>query len=456
MKARSVPTRPTKETMLQGNLTHVGLSRTVLYSLQPEAVGTSRCESAGSYLCRLAYVHNVPVDLLVNEVLAKFCDNDFSIWRHYSTWKKSAAINIFTHHRTTQLLSALKVATGVVVLDHLSLSTLGDAIDLRGSSSEMPHHCPVCHSNDVDLRQTFRPLLWDLKLVRVCPEHNVALVPSVCGAPPSRRLSLWSRIHVPGACSTCGSIGYRCAVALDMAVNSSDVWVAQQLGHVVARVTAGERFLASDVFKSVLELASLIGDGHPYRAAPVCGISKARLFDWINRRKLVRLSPLVALCATAGVNLLDALRGEISQVNQRIEYKYSPVRGGGHAASLAKRSEEMCKAVCDATCPSLSSVADLLGLSTKYLSQCFPIQSREVVRRYRAAQRNQTKRRQLEADELIANLATELQAEGLKFTKRNVWLRAKVMVTSQSRFERAWIRYHEARDDGRANKQLTE
>ncbi|MGF6413668.1 AraC-like DNA-binding protein [Paraburkholderia sp. MM5482-R2] len=261
---------------------------------------------------------------------------------------------------------------------------------------------------------------------------------------------------MPGACSTCGSIGYRCTATSDVSVSDPDIWVAQELGIVVARVTAGERFLANDVFGSVVQLASLIGDGHPYRAAAVCGISKARLFDWINGRKLVRLSPLVALCAAAGVGLLEALRGEIVKSNQRVDHRYSPLRGKEHAASSSKRSEAMRRAARDVTCPSLSSVADSLGLSTKYLSQCFPAESREVVRRYRDAQHLRTARRQLEADELIARLATELQTEGLRLTKRNVWLRAKVMVTSQSRFEKAWLKFHGACVDGGAIEQPAE
>ncbi|WP_322032822.1 TniQ family protein [Paraburkholderia sp. J76] len=456
MKTRSYPSSASEESTQEGHTIQGGSSETALYSLEPEAIGTAQCESAVSYLCRLAYAHHVPVDLLVNQVLARFFGDDFSIWRHFSTWKKSAAINIFTHQRTPQLLSALRAATGRVELDQLSLSTLGDVLDLRGSSSEIPHHCPLCHSKDVDVQRTYRPLLWDLKLVRVCPDHKVALVPSVCGAPQSRRLSLWGRPHVPGACSTCGSIGYGCTVAPDVPVNEPDVWVAQELGLVVAHVTAGERFMANDVVKSVLQLASLIGDGRPYRAAPVCGISKARLFDWINGRKLVRLSPLVALCAAAGVGLLEALRGEIVQSERRVDYKYSPVRGGAHAASPSKRSEAMRRAARDVTCPSLTRVADSLGLSTKYLSQCFPVESREVVRRYRDAKRIQTERRQLEADELIARLATELQTEGLRLTKRNVWLRARVMVTSQSRFERAWIEFHGAGIAGGAIEQHEE
>ncbi|MGF6413665.1 TniQ family protein [Paraburkholderia sp. MM5482-R1] len=151
MKTGSAPSHRAEETTQEDRPILGGSSDTALYSLEPEAVGTPQCESAVSYLCRLAYAHHVPVDLLVNQVLRRFFDDDFSIWRHFSMWKKSAAINIFTHQRTPQLLSALRAATGRVELDQLSLSTLGDVLDLRGSSSEIPRHCPLCYSRDIDL-----------------------------------------------------------------------------------------------------------------------------------------------------------------------------------------------------------------------------------------------------------------------------------------------------------------
>ncbi|MGF6372859.1 hypothetical protein OKW40_005675 [Paraburkholderia sp. RAU6.4a] len=424
-----------------------GFSDTALYPLIPIAFGTPLSESSVSYLCRLASAHHVAVDVLVNQVLARYCDDDFAIWRHFSTWKRSAAINIFTTRRTTQLLSALKMATGVVALENLSLGALGEVCDLRGASSDIQRHCPQCYAKDLDWRRSYRPLLWDLKLVRVCPEHGVALMPSVCGAARRSRLSLWNRHHISGACSTCGSIGYQCAANEEVSVSDSDVWVAQELGDVVARVTSGETFLTGNVHRSVMHLASLIGDGYPYRTASICGISKARLFDWINQKKLIRLAPLVALCAAAGISLLDALRGEVGASGKRVSHKYSPVRGSGDAVSPLKRDDLIRDAGRDSACPSLASVARSIGLSTKYLSQCYPVEAREIVCRHRKAQHRRTLQRQLEADQLIAGVAAELRAQGFRVTKRNIWLRTRIMVTSQSRFEKAWMKLHEASVD---------
>lgn len=433
-----------------------GFAATALYRLKLIGLGTPQCESAVSYLCGLANAHHVPVDALVNDVLTRFCHEDLSIWRHFSTWSRGAAINIFTRSRTMVLLSALKGATGMQELDRLSLAALNEAVDLRGSSSGDMRHCPACYRKVTAPTRAHRPLIWDLQLVRVCPVHRTPLVSSTCQATSTCILSTWSRHHIPGICPTCGSIGFRCCGVSGLTVDDADIWIANELGRVVAHVTAGERFKGEDVRESVVRLASLIGEGRPYRAARLCGISKARLFDWINGKKQIRLSPLVAICAVAGVGVVEALRGEIATGGQPVQHKHSCVRDVRIRVDPSERSEVMRRAVVDVTCPSLSSVARSLGISTKYLSQCFPAQAGEVVRRHREARSSITEKRQLEANRMMAALAEELKAEGLQFTKRNVWLRRKVMVTSQSRFEAAWMKVREVSESAASSPNVQE
>jgi hypothetical protein len=77
----------------------------------------------------------------------------------------------------------------------------------------------------------------------------------------------------------------------------------------------------------VIAMAHAIGDGQPYRAASVCGFNKARLFDWIRGTRRIKLSPLLALCAASGSDLVPAMRGQPhAQVRRSFRYCLSPAQ----------------------------------------------------------------------------------------------------------------------------------
>ncbi|MFM0735064.1 TniQ family protein [Paraburkholderia sediminicola] len=419
----------------------------ILYPLKPKGIGTGQCESIVSYLCRLANEHHFAVDILMNRILSEIGDEDFSNWQHFSNWSSNVAINISAPQRTSRLLAALEASTGVLDISNLSLRRLSDAVDLRGSSSVQQHHCPECFRENSDPLAAHRPMIWDLSLVRVCPIHHVPLISSKCGAPQSGRLSRWRRFHAPGICATCGSVGYRCCATDGGAVSEGDLWVANEMAALVSCVSSGEQFFAIDTHRSVIEIATSIGDGYPYRSAKICGFSKARLFDWINATKKVRLGALIALCAASGVSVVDALRGRTAPSQTPVQHQYVGARNPRRAAALTRRALTVREAVIADACPSLRSVAESLGISIKYLEQSFPEESKKIVLRRRQCARAETARRQSDANMLMREIANELAEAGRRFTKRNIWLKSKILVTNRSRFEASWLKINSELSD---------
>ncbi|MBN3845468.1 hypothetical protein G3N58_01295 [Paraburkholderia sp. Ac-20342] len=147
-------------------------------------------------------------------------------------------------------------------------------------AADGPRHCPEC-LRERSYPAALRPILWDVSVVTVCPRHAMRLARSTCGSPPARRLGLWWRRQVPGVCARCGSLGLSCVSIGVERVTDDEMWVAAQTGEMIAALSGGERFSADRVQQGVLAMATRIGDGRPYRAAAVCGFSKARLFDWV-------------------------------------------------------------------------------------------------------------------------------------------------------------------------------
>jgi hypothetical protein len=408
-------------------------NETVLYPVLPIGIGRWDCEGVVSYLCRLADLHRVAVDDLVNRCLAVCCGYNFRIWRHFSWWSRNPSVSVFTKDRTDRLTNALVLATGVTEVARLSLSGLSSALDLRGTAAHFERHCPKCVC-EMPYPAAFRPLLWDIGIVTACPRHGIRLVTSACGSPPELHLSLWSRRQVAGICTTCGKLGLKCANVGEDKATSEELWLAKNAGDVISAVSAGETFSFECVRKGVVSMAQRIGNGRPYRAAFVCGFSKARLFDWIKGRRLIKFAPFMALCAASGSDVLSALRGE-PNVAGTSTFRYSCHEKLSVYPQIMKREERVRAALKDTDCPSLASVARSLSIHRTTLEREFPEEARLLIERFKQKRSAATATRRTAAKAAIERAVAALQLEGRPVSRRNIYLESGMLVTNGSRVE---------------------
>ncbi|WP_310699400.1 TniQ family protein [Paraburkholderia sp. USG1] len=417
----------------------------LFYGLLPIGVGTGDCEGLVSYLCRLALAHCVSVDDLVNMGLARYSANDFKIWRHFSTWMKDRAVDVFAKQRTLALRDALVGATGIQAVGRLSLASLDGVIDLAGMSSLRLRHCPLCYGA-AEFAQLHRPLLWDLKAVNCCPVHAVRLVNSECGRETPQRRPRWHRVHMPGVCTECGAIAYACQAVSHVGVTVAEQWVARQSAMLISAVSGGEKFDAPLAPERIRELATQIGDGSPFRAAAVCGFNKARLYDWIHGVRPIKYAPLLALCAACGVNVVDVLRG-LAQCSEGADFRYKPHARRTPVTSLDELREQIDSALTVLQYPSVTAVAAYIGCSSSTISKRLPEEAAMLTARWRSARSAKTAARRLEAQASIESTARSLKKAGKSVTLRNVWLESGICVSRGSRFEEPFRRAQAAQSD---------
>lgn len=409
----------------------------ILYPLPPTSIGRWDCEGIVSYLCRLAAAHTVAVDDLVNRCLSVCSGYDFSIWRHYSWWNRNASVSVFARGRTDRLANALALATGVAAVSRLSLSELSSALDLTGMAARVARHCPLCVC-EMPYPAAFRPILWDIGLVTACPRHGIRLVPSVCGSPPELQLSLWCRRQVAGICTTCGKLGLKCVNVPEENASREEVWLAKNVGELIAAVSAGEGFSAARVRLGVVSMATRIGDGRPYRAASTCGFSKARLFDWVEGRRRIKFAPLLALCAASGSDVLSALRGEPCEA-QTSTFRYSCHPRLSVYPVTAERVKRLRAALADPACPSVTSVARSLLIHRTTLEREFPSETGLLIERFKKKRCAATATRRAAARKAIEQAIDALQRKGRAISRRNLYLESGILVTNGSRFERIFL-----------------
>lgn len=405
----------------------------VLYQVQPISVGQWDCEGLVSYLCRLANAHSVAVDDLVNRCLSPCSGYDFRTWRHFSWWNRSAAVSLFAPGRTERLETALAIATGLSAVRHLSLAALLPALDLAGMAADGARHCPEC-LRERPYPAAFRPILWDVNVVTVCPRHAIRLAPSRCGSPPAHYLGLWCRRQVPGVCARCGSLGLSCGGIPVERAAGVEMWVATQTGEMIAAVSGGEQFSPERVQQGVLAMATRIGEGRPYRAAAICGFSKARLFDWINGNRRIKFAPLLALCAAAGSDIVSALRG---QPNYTVTgaFRYVCHRRPSERPSTVERRRAVLAALEAPACPSVAIVARQLGIHRTTLERTCPNEVHLLVERLRTLRRSEAIQRRVEATARLETAISHLRGAGKPVTVRNLYFESGILILKGSRFE---------------------
>ncbi|PRY09111.1 TniQ family protein [Paraburkholderia sp. BL25I1N1] len=406
-----------------------------LYDLIPQGLGEGHCESLVSYLRRLAFAHGVSVDDLVIKVLSSYSSVDFAIWRHFSTWSRRSSINIYTPQRTVPLRDALLQATGVQSLGLLSFATLEGVIDLSRMSSAIERYCPMC-DDSVPFDQVSHPMLWDLKMVSCCPVHAVRLVPNTCGKDISEHRSRWCRIHLPGVCVKCGALAYRCNRQPQLPATSTEMWIARQSAALIAAISGGERFSANSLREGIVSMASVVGGGYPFRAASQCGINKARLHDWIHGVRPIGYSPLLALVAAAGVDLLDVMRGAF-EPKEVIGFRYSSCPRRKQTQASDELRQKIQTALDDPDCPSVTAVSALLGCDRSTLKKLYPLECSQLVVKWQSKRSSDTRKRRAEAFSEMSAIAETLRSAGKEITVRNVWIQSGVLAGKGSRYEAA-------------------
>lgn len=212
-----------------------------------------------------------------------------------------------------------------------------------------------------------------------------------------------------------------------------EMWVADQTGAIIAAVSSGQRFDADTVRRAVYEMATLVGNGCPFRAAKECGFSKARLFDWIHGRRLVQYEPLLALCAASGVNVVDAMQGVVSQGTGCL-FRYVPRKSIGTTVPASDRPEILRRFTVDDGRPSLSAVARMLKVSRNTLTKAFPDETALIVARYREHVLLAGRRRTEQTKKTLEEIAGKLLRSGRSLTIRNIWLEGGIMVSPDSRY----------------------
>jgi hypothetical protein len=412
---------------------------TPLYPLEPHGIGTGKCESLKSYICRLSDAHRISTRLLMERTISK---GMFNKYKHLCCDIRSmrAKTSFFsTGENAKSLIDVLIEDTRVEELFYCTMLPLRKVIGVKGLFAVGERYCPVCLSKSDSVENMYGHLTWELACVTACHIHGVQLQPSQCGASYHNHIKRHARKILSGVCSKCGSIGYLCRKEIPQIASETEIWKATQVAELISCLPKASRvFSRENTIAGLNLLVATFADGMPAVAARRAGIHKSVLWGWIQGNFLPSMGPLLNLCLAAGVSLTSVLNGQPIRCPSP-HFHHDGIRKDMPKATAEERENALTQALATNPPTSLEAIAKKVGLCRKTLRYQFPEQTDILVKRYQEYKINEKKEENRKKRNLAANIINELISEKLPLTLRNFQLKLGRPLMPQSKLYKVFI-----------------
>jgi transcriptional regulator with XRE-family HTH domain len=295
-------------------------TRSTLLGVEPIGRGTPLVEHLGSVVLRTAWRNGLAPGRMIREVAASALGPDengrFAVRRLEQAFRSGSMGLLGWDVSASTWIDTFEFLTARGGLSELTLRRWAAVLPVRGLIRAERAYCPV-HLREWQAAGTppYEPLLWQIAAVDACAEHGVELetrCPDVgCGA---TRVGL-AASAVTGLCHRCGTplsqAGAR-SVASGPEQNAWRVWIAEQLGAVVAAQMDARP--ADNRIAEAVELAAERMGGSLTALAQRLGVALSTVSLWKDARRQPSLDSLLRLARVAGFELLDVVAGDLRRL----------------------------------------------------------------------------------------------------------------------------------------------
>lgn len=405
-----------------------------LHSLPLPKVGDPLVGSLSGYVTDLASAHRVSLyDLILHEILPAIkhsLGSDQQPWSPVKlgkTWWEQASLTIDGLNNSTRMwIEALQALT----LQHnLAITTMyswSHVISPRGLIRPHSAWCPLCfkdwHSNGIEV---FRPLLWSLKAVRVCPLHRV-LLQTRCPFPDCGRTQPTLLPHaVIGYCSHC----HRELTSADGKLEpiaqedlEEQLWITEQVGSLLAATSRLKALPTQEAFCSSIEayIQNELG-GNAKALARVLGLHHKTVYDLRDGKQLPQLGTLLKVSSALRKPLADLVLGEktgqwtdppvdVLALNVPISRPQKVIVGFSKQKILLALQAII--SAHEYPPPSMAAVAEHLGYDQSFLHNHFESETTTISRRHFEYLEQEAQKRRDEECRRIRQAVLQIHEEG--------------------------------------------
>lgn len=400
--------------------------RSRLCSLEPIGIGTPYVESLGSFTMRLAEVHCVWPNILVEQeilpLFRKACPANPP--RLSGVWKRAQSLN-GTQVWAADWVQVLQALAMRQDLAQLTMLPWANALPSRGLLRRTRAWCPACYEEWRGAGQiVYEPLLWALEVVTVCPRHNRPLQTSCPHEECRQSLRVLDAYSRPGYCSHCGRwLGNLEGASSETPVSEEQTW-QEWVGTSVGDLLAAAPGLVSSPGREAVAAAisTCLEQGRERSArasARRIGVSEWSVRKWQDGTQLPQLDSLLRLSYFLGVPLLPLLTEPQPAI--------SPCPGAGSpqkSPSIRRRAprkvdQDQLQALLEAAVnsdevppPTMQEVARRLGYDHSYLLKRFRAQCQAISQRCLDYRQAEGRRRTQEFCAEVRRATLDIHAQG--------------------------------------------
>jgi TniQ len=401
--------------------------RSRLYSLPPLGLNSSLVESLTSYIGRLAYEHHLEVGTLIQYTIAPI------LGKRYIAEDKSRSVSSFLRFAgpmngnsimASDWVGALESLTLRADLAFLTLLVGANALSQRDLLQPVRQWCPLCYEGWRSQGATvYEPLLWSINGITICPEHCQPL--ERCCPRCSSPLPWLAWRSRPGYCSSCGRWLGRASGHSQ--VEEKERFTAETVGAFLAQLPQLPLSVPREgVIRSLRDLIAATTGGNIAAFSRSLGLPRTTLWELVQGYFPPSLPFLLQLCYQFRLSLLQFLSGikreDIAPAAAPLSQEQIRKRDLRRPLDREKVQKALEDILADRQCMPLSTreVARRLGYPVRTIKEYFPMQCREIARRYAEYRKQQGQRRITDLRLRIHEAACDVHGQMLTPTYRRV------------------------------------
>jgi DNA-binding XRE family transcriptional regulator len=380
--------------------------RSRLYSLKPIGIGTALVEGLTGYITRLAEAHHISVAMLFGYELAPLAGKEY-LYRASKRNKYPCRLLASAFRPLARAINGVGLGASewVDILQRLTFRTDLQFLTLLPWSPVLSRSqllrptrawCSVCYEEwRVQGKTIYDPLLWALRAVSICTEHQIPLR-SIC-VNCGKSLHLIDSRSRPGYCSMCRIwLGkpFGITTLLNKEFSREEIklmiWAANAIGELLASSPALPTPPKRESISYSLSQIIVKNIGNLSTLSALLHVDKNTIWKWYKGKYMPQLTSLLQLCYLIGMSITDVVHGRITE--EHLVSVASSFRKKDAKAKIPKRNRRMLdkaetknilhKALEEYPPLSLQTVATRLGRNANTLRYWFSPLCKTISLRY--------------------------------------------------------------------------
>ncbi len=287
-------------------------------------------------------------------------------------------------------------------LKNTTLIKISKLFPNRGLLRNKKAWCPKCLQEMKTNGEIYEPLIWNISLFEICPEHNIELETSCpwCG----NILNVLSRSGFPGYCSSCHHTlekpKYKNQTnhpkCLKQAIFIKDLllWVEQQ-----DEIRIGKE----DINKCLILIVGELFNNNIANAAEELGFRYSTFRSWYKGINQPPIEAITRICLYLNITIEEFLAGQFTTKKIKKDSKFvgrmAPRRRYDHI-----KIQAFLKNIIDKKINlSISKISEVVGCDRRLLSRQFPFECEKIKRANKELQLMEVDKRSVAINEEIEN-----------------------------------------------------